>query len=297
MEIRQLKYFVEVVKWKSFSKAGEMLHITQPTISKMIKSLEDEMGVTLLDRSTKRVELTDAGEIVFRNALNLVKSIESLESELEDTLQMEKGHIRMGLPPMIGNNLIPKILAGYHKLHPQVIVQIMEDGARKVEQAVSDGDLDLGMVVLPVNETVFETLPVIEEHLVLIVYPEHRLAERQEVALEELKDEIFIFYPENFTLHFHIKEACAKAGFQLNVLYESSQWDFISEMVAEKLGIAFLPELTCQNVDPARVRIIQLKPPGIPRYLSFIWRKNAYLKFAARGFIKYAFAQIPLINT
>lgn len=293
MDIRQLTYFVEVVKWKSFSKAGKVLHITQPTISKMVKSLEDEMGVILLERSTKKVKLTDAGEIVLHHALHLVQSIENLESELADTLQMGKGHIRMGLPQMFGYNFIPKILAGFHKLYPQVIVQIMEDGARKVEQAVIDGDLDLGIAVLPVNENIFEILPIIEEHLMLVVYPEHHLACRKEIDLSELKEELFIFYPQNFTLHFHIKEACSQAGFQPNVLYESSQWDFISEMVAEKLGIAFLPECICQNLDSRRIKIIKLKPPGIPRYLAFIWRKNTYLKFATRGFIDYARSQVP----
>jgi DNA-binding transcriptional LysR family regulator len=295
MEIRQLTYFVEVVKRKSFSKAGEVLHITQPSISKMVKSMEDEMGVILLERSTKWVKLTDAGEIVFHHALHLIQSIENLESELADTQQMIKGHIRMGLPPMIGYNFIPKILAEFHKIYPQVTVQIREDGARRVEHAVIDGDIDLGIIVLPVDENIFESLPVVEEHLMLLVYPDHHLANQKVVALEELKEESFIFYPENFALHFHIKKACSLAGFQPNVLYESSQWDFISEMVAEKLGIAFLPESTCQNLDPTRIKIIPLTPPGIPRYLAFIWRRNAYLKFATRGFINYARSQVPVI--
>ncbi|MDR3598888.1 MAG: LysR family transcriptional regulator [Desulfosporosinus sp.] len=302
MDIRQLLYFAEVVKWKSFSKAGESLHITQPTISKMIKSLENELGVTLLERSTKKVELTDMGDVVYRQALNVFQSMESLEAELADVRQVQKGHIRIGFPPMIGYNFIPQILAEFHKLHPQITIQISENGARKVEQAIDEGDIDLGIVVLPVNTDVFEFLPVVEEHLMLVVHPGHQLACCKEIPLAELKNETFIFYPENFALHYHIKEACLKAGFQPNVLCESSQWDFISEMVADNMGIAFLPNSTCKNLDSSRIKVIPLAPPGIPRHLAFIWRRNTYLKFVTREFISFVKSLLedqikPIITT
>ncbi|MDQ7097114.1 LysR family transcriptional regulator [Desulfosporosinus sp. PR] len=288
MDIRQLVYFAEVVKRKGFSKAGESLHITQPTISKMIKSLEDELGLTLLERSTKKVELTDIGEVVYKHALHVVQSLESLEAELDDVRQVQKGHIRMGLLPMIGYNFISRIIAEFQKLHPQITIQILENGAREVEHCIAEGDIDLGIVVLPVSEAAFECLPVVEEHLKLVVHPTHRLASCKEIHLEELKDETFIFYPQDFALYYHIKEACLKAGFQPNVLYESSQWDFISEMVADNLGIAFLPDSICPNLDSTRIKVIPLASPGIPRHLAFIWRRNAYLKFAAREFISFA---------
>ncbi|WP_407311484.1 LysR family transcriptional regulator [Desulfosporosinus sp. SB140] len=292
MDIRQLVYFAEVVKRKGFSKAGEFLHITQPTISKMIKSMEDELGLTLLERSTKKVELTDIGEVVYKHALHIVQSMESLEAELDDVRQVQKGHIRMGLLPMIGYNFISRIIAEFQKLHPQITIQILENGAREVEHSISEGDIDLGIVVLPVSEAVFECLPVIEEHLKLLVHPTHRLANCQEIRLEELKDETFIFYPEDFALYYHIKEACLKAGFSPNVLYESSQWDFISEMVADNLGIAFLPDTICKKLDSSRIKVISLASPGIPRHLAFIWRRNAYLKFAAREFIGFVKSQL-----
>jgi Transcriptional regulator len=292
MDIRQLVYFAEVVKRKGFSKAGEFLHITQPTISKMIKNLEDELGVTLIERSTKKIKLTDTGEVVYRHALHIVQSMESLEAELDDLRQVRKGHIRMGLLPMIGYNFISRIIADFQKLHPQITIQILENGAREVEHSISEGDVDLGIVVLPVSEATFECLPVVEEHLKLLVYPEHRLASCKEIHLEELKEETFILYPENFTLYYHIREACMKVGFQPNVLYESSQWDFISEMVADNLGIAFLPDSICKNLDSSRIKVIPLAPPGIPRNLAFIWRRNTYLKFAAREFISFVRSQL-----
>ncbi|WP_088186902.1 LysR family transcriptional regulator [Desulfosporosinus sp. FKA] len=296
MDIRQLVYFAEVVKRKGFSKAGESLHITQPTISKMIKGMEDELGATLLERTTKKVELTDIGEVVYRHALNIVQSMESLEAELDDVRQVRKGYIRMGLLPMIGYNFISRIIAEFQKLHPHITIQILENGAREVEHSISAGDIDLGIVVLPVSEDVFECLPVVEEHLKLLVHPKHHLASSHEVSLEELKEETFIFYPENFALYYHIKEACQKAGFNPNVLYESSQWDFISEMVADNLGIAFLPDSICKNLDSSRIKVIPLAPPGIPRYLAFIWRRNTYLKFAAREFISFVRTQLePVI--
>lgn len=258
----------------------------------MIKNLEDELGTTLLERSTKKVELTDIGEVVYKHALHIVQSLKSLEEELDDVRQVRQGHIRMGLPPMIGYNFISRIIAEFQKLYPQLTIQILENGAREVEHSISEGDIDLGIAVLPVNEAVFEYLPVVEEHLKLLVHPKHRLARYNEIGLEELKEETFIFYPKNFALYYHIKEACLKAGFQPNVLYESSQWDLISEMVADNLGIAFLPDSICRNLDPSRIKVIPLAAPGIPRYLAIIWRRNTYLKFASREFISFVRSQL-----
>lgn len=104
MDIRQLQYFMEVARLQSFTKAAESLYITQPSISKTIRNIEEELGVTLFDRSGKKVVLTDAGRIIYEQAQPIVKSFQSLSSELGDLKNLKKGHIRLGLPPMVGSS-------------------------------------------------------------------------------------------------------------------------------------------------------------------------------------------------
>ncbi|ASR45430.1 LysR family transcriptional regulator [Paenibacillus kribbensis] len=287
LDIRHLQYFLEVARLRSFTKAAQSMFITQPTISKTIKSLEDELGVTLFDRIGKRIELTDAGKVIELQAQAIVKSFQSLSSELSDLMNLKKGHIRIGLPPMVGSSFFPSVIGEFHKAYPDVTIQLFEDGAKKVERDVGAGVLDIGVIVLPASEDMFETFLFVEEKLNLLVHPTHALAECKEVPLSALAEEAFVLFREDFTLHDRIIAECVRAGFQPRVVYESSQWDLISEMVAANLGIALLPEAICRDLDSERLRILPLVDPVIPWHLGMIWQKDRYLSFAAREWISF----------
>lgn len=288
MDIRHLQYFMEVARLQSFTKAAESLYITQPTISKTIRNIEDELGVTLFDRSNKRIELTDAGRIIYEQAQPIVKSFQSLSAELGDLKNLQKGHIRLGLPPMVGSSFFPEVIGQFHKKYPQVTMQVFEDGAKKVEKDVESGLLDVGVAVLPIDEDQFHSFSFVREKLMLLVHPSHHLSGRGAVPLAELAGESFVLFREDFALHDRIITECVRVGYQPRIVYESSQWDLISGMVAANLGIALLPETICREVDQERIRIIPLINPSIPWQLGMIWRKDRYLSFAAREWISFA---------
>lgn len=288
MDIRQMQYLIEVARFKSFTKAAEALYITQPTISKTIKSMEDELGVVLFDRVGKKIVLTDAGQIIVGQAQQIVTSFQNLVAELDDLRNLKKGHIRIGLPPMVGSSFFPKVIGQFHQKYPDISIQLFEDGAKKVESDVVGGALDVGVIVLPATAEELSSFPFVEEKLNLVVHPSHPLAERQAAELSELAQDGFVLFREDFTLHDRIINECAKAGFQPHVIYESSQWDLISEMVAVGLGITLLPETICREVDDERVRIIPLVKPIIPWKLGIVWRDDRYLSFATREWIRFA---------
>lgn len=102
MDVRQLTYFTEVAKQQSFTKAAHKLHVTQPTISKMVRQLESELGTTLLDRSSKHVQLTDAGDVVFERAIQIIQMVDEVHLALEDMEHLKTGHLTLGMPPLIG---------------------------------------------------------------------------------------------------------------------------------------------------------------------------------------------------
>ncbi|GAB6991209.1 cidABC operon transcriptional activator CidR [Paenibacillus pini] len=287
MDIRHLQYFMEVARLQSFTKAAESLYITQPTISKTIKNIEEELGVILFDRSNKKIVLTDAGQIIFEQAQPIVKSFQNLSAELGDLKNLHKGHIRLGLPPMVGSSFFPEVIGQFREKYPQVTMQIFEDGAKKVEMDVGNGLLDIGVVVLPTDDQIFHSFSFVRENLMLIVHHSHRLANRENVPLRELAEEKFVLFREDFTLHGRIISECAKEGFHPHVIYESSQWDMISGMVAANLGIALLPETICREVNKSRIRILPLDDPAIPWQLGVIWHKERYLSFAAREWIAF----------
>ncbi|OZB93454.1 LysR family transcriptional regulator [Paenibacillus sp. XY044] len=287
MDIRQLQYFMEVARLQSFTKAAESLYITQPSISKTIRNIEEELGVTLFDRSGKRVVLTDAGRIIYEQAQPIVKSFQSLSSELGDLKNLKKGHIRLGLPPMVGSSFFPEVIGQFHQRYPQVTMQIFEDGAKKVEVDVESGLLDIGVVVLPTDDSLFHSFSFVRENLMLLVHPSHRLAHRECAGLADLAEENFVLFREDFALHDRIITECVKVGFQPHIVYESSQWDLISGMVAANLGIALLPETICREINRERIRIMPLVEPVIPWQLGMIWRRDRYLSYAAREWIAF----------
>lgn len=288
MDIRQMQALIEVARLRSFTKAAEALYITQPTISKTVKAMEEELGVVLFDRVGKTIELTDAGRIIVTQAQQIVTSFQNLMSELDDLRNLKKGHLRIGLPPMVGASFFPKVIGEFHERYPDITIQLFEDGAKKVKQDVAGGALDVGVVVLPTVEAELSSFAFVEEKLNLVVHPSHPLAERESAELTELSQDGFVLFREDFTLHDRIIGECAKAGFQPHVIYESSQWDLISETVAVGLGVTLLPETICREIDDEGVRIIPLVKPVIPWKLGIVWRDDRYLSFATREWIRFA---------
>lgn len=288
MEFRQLEYFAEVANKLSFSKASQVLHVSQPTLSKMVKNLEDELGLILIDRSTRRMQLTDAGRIVQTYSDACIKSLKDLSIALSDVSHLRRGSIKLGLPPVIGVSFFPKVISEFHRLYPHVTLQLIEEGGKMVEELLLDGTIDVGVVVLPVkDEMLFDIIPLVDRELKLIVHSSHRFAKMPEVSLLDLQSEPFILFRRGFSLYHHVREACIREGFEPSVAYESSQWDFICEMVASNLGIAFLPQTVCTKIDSEEVQVVPATIPPIHWNLALIWPHAQYVSHATRSFISF----------
>lgn len=286
MDIKHLQYFIEVTKFNSFSRAADHLFITQPTISKMIKNLETELGVELFDRSRKQVALTDAGRIIFEQAKLIDKAFTNLELELDNLLGLKKGHIRIGLPPIFDAHLFLKIMGSFHEKYPGITFQLVEDGSKKIEEDVSNNLLDVGIIVLPTKEDIFNHFSFLGEDMKLILHSSHPLAKREEVNLLELSNESFILFNKDFVLNDLIISSCNSVGFFPHTISESSQPSFIQEMVASKLGISLLPESICHHLNKG-VHSIKVVNPSIRWELAIIWGKNQYLSYAANEWLQY----------
>jgi DNA-binding transcriptional LysR family regulator len=286
LDIKHLQYFIEVTNFNSFSRAAEHLFITQPTISKMIKNLETELGVPLFDRSRKKLALTDAGHIILEQAKLIDKAFRNLETELENLSGLKKGHIRIGLPPIFDAHFFLKIIGSFHELYPGITFQLVEGGSKKIEEDVGNNLLDVGVIVLPTRDDMFEHFSFMEEDLKLIIHPSHPLATEEKVNLDELADESFIMFNKDFALYDRIISSCMSAGFTPHIISESSQWAFIEEMVAWKLGVSLLPESICSHLSKD-VRAIRVVNPSISWNLAIIWGRDQYLSFAAQELLEF----------
>ncbi|TYP79548.1 LysR substrate-binding domain-containing protein [Paenibacillus methanolicus] len=287
MDLKQLLYFVTVAEAGSFTQAARKLHLTQPSLSKMVRLLEEELGVLLLDRSAKPLELTDAGAAMLKSARQVLQSVERMSGDLAEVMTLKKGKLHLGIPPMIGSTFLPPVIERFLALYPDIRLQVTERGGKRLEEDILQGELDFGMVILPVkDEAKFCIMPCLHQDLLLVTDKQHAFANRQSVQIHELEDESFVMFREDFTLHHLIKEQCLLAGYEPRIVLESSQWDFMTEMIASRYGITLLPEGICRQLDPNRFAAIAVEP-AIPWRLSMIWRKDRAMSFAAKEWIRH----------
>lgn len=292
MDIRHLKCFATVAEHLSFTKASEILHITQPTISKMVKNLEEELNITLFHRSPK-IQLTDVGEILYKQAKEILILFENIESELEDITTLKKGVIKIGIPPIVGASFFPKLIGEFKKIYPNIEIQMVEVGSKKIESLVNEGVLDIGVVcTLPAEKENFNMFSFVKSPLVLIVNSDHKLAQRKIVRYKELKNEPFILYRKDFSLYDVIINRCIKNNFYPKIVCESSQRDFIVEMVAENIGVSLLDEKTYTQIAVKPIKAIKLEEPNIYLHLFVIWKKNRYISFASREWLKFVSSKV-----
>jgi DNA-binding transcriptional LysR family regulator len=291
LDIKHLQYFIEVTKFNSFSRAADHLFISQPTISKMIKNLEEELGVELFDRSRKQVTLTDAGRVILEQAKLIDKAFKNLQLELDNLLGLKKGHIRIGLPPIFNAHHFLSIMGSFHEKYPGITYELVEDGSKKIAEEVNSNLLDVGVIVLPTQEELFDHFSFMEEDMKLLVPALHPLAERETVNLTELKNESFILYNKDFVLNDLIISSCNRVGFYPHTISESSQRSFIEEMVASKLGISLLPESICSGLNK-HVKALKVINPSISWNLAIIWKKNQNLSYAAKEWLEYTIKRL-----
>ncbi|MFL8938870.1 cidABC operon transcriptional activator CidR [Rossellomorea oryzaecorticis] len=286
MDIRHLKYFIEVTRFKSFTRAADHLFVTQPTISKMIRNLEEELGVELFDRSRRQLVLTDAGRAILQQAQTIDKAFENIQHELDDIIGLQRGHIRIGLPPIMDAGHFIRVLGEFHKLYPRITFQLIENGTKRIEEDIMSDQLDVGIAVLPVSGDDFHHFSFMKEELLAVIPPSHKFARRKQIKMEELEEESFILFNKDFALNDRIKAACKEAGFMPQVVSESSQWDFIGKMIEAELGISILPA-SVYSLLKEDLTAIKVVKPVIEWDLAIIWRKNQYLSYATSEWLKF----------
>lgn len=289
MNLRTLRTFVEVVRQGSFSQAADVVSLTQSTVSKAVKTLEDELGTPLLSRIGHRSELTAAGEIVYRRALTLLAERNDLLTELNDLRGLKGGVLRIGLPPVGSGALFAAMFTQYRARYPDIDIQLTEHGASKLHECLASGEVELA-ALLKMNSfsEEFDYQDVRIEPVVVVIAANHPLAKRKRVVIEDLAETPFILFEAGFALNTMIKLACDRKGVTPKVTARSGQVDFIVDLVSAGLGVAFLPRMLAQKHYHDGIRLVALNEPDTDWHMVLAWRKNAHLSPAAEAWLTLA---------
>lgn len=285
MDIKALRYFVELIEQQSFTRASERLFVTQPTISKMIRSLEQEIGHPLLHRQGHRFWLTEAGHIVLTRAQEILAQMSQLQAELTDLTQLKTGQLRLGIPPMVGH-LYADIIGQYRAAYPNVEITIVEYGGRKIEQAVLEGELDVAITMLSENEPSDLSSLTLDSYPIYAVLPNcHPWSSVTHIDWLTLKEQPFYLYTKEFILSDYIQQQCHNCGFSPQVAARSSQWDFLVALVKGGVGVTFLPEPICNRIQNDGL-LTKAITPSITWTLGVIWHNQRYLARTTEAWIQ-----------
>ncbi len=287
MNLKSLKIFVETVNSQSFSLAAVRLFMTQPTLSKIIKSLEEELGTALFKKGEagrkREVVLTYTGELIYQHALNILSEHEKIYNTIEQVKLLKKGKLTLGLPPL-GSVLFSSLIALFHKQHPDIQLSFLEVGSNSIEEAIADKRIDVGILLGNFRPT-FASIPVVDSAMCLLSIKDSQWRNRKTVNLIELKEESFLLFSDTFTLNSMIIKAANTVGFEPKVVCKSSQWDFIAKMVESNMGIALLPQIYCQQLDQEKFNTAVLENPGLNWTLSMAWNTTIAMSPATRAWL------------
>lgn len=292
MELRQLRYFVEVAHKQHFTKAAERLNIAQPALSQQIRQLEHELGVSLFERTSRRVHLTSAGSALLIRAERILAEIEWAQKEMQEYSGLVRGRVVIGALQSLEAFRFPTLLARFHTHYPGIEIVLREEATEQLVALLSSGQLDLSIIQIidnswpqPVNALPVVTEKLLDEELVLVVAPEHPMAGRRGVAMEELRDEPFISFKSGSGLKHAIMQRSIAAGFTPRMLLESGELSTIRLLVAEGLGISILPRSVAEASGKA-LAVVSLDPPSV-RTLLLAWHTNVYHTPASTAFLTF----------
>ncbi|MCU7798106.1 MAG: LysR family transcriptional regulator, partial [Candidatus Thiodiazotropha sp. (ex Myrtea spinifera)] len=203
MDLKQLRYFRSVIEQGGFTAAARQLHVAQPAISIAIRKLEEQLGMTLLHRSDRQITPTVEGEVLLRHATKLLDLAATAELEMQELRGLTKGEVRVGIPSMLGSYYFPPILMGFKHRHPELRLTVYEQGTRRLQQMIHDGELDLGVVVADSPPEDLETRLLTREEMVACVPADHPFAKRDSISRDEFfRQELVVFKPGYFLREF-----------------------------------------------------------------------------------------------
>ncbi|MDQ6775338.1 MAG: LysR substrate-binding domain-containing protein [Actinomycetota bacterium] len=289
MELRQLRYLLALAEERHFTRAAARAHIAQPALSQQIRRLEDEVGLPLVERTTRRVALTDAGELLVDRARRILAEVDAAQSELEALRGVQRGHVTVGAMHTMGPVDVSLVLAIFHERHRGVELTVREQSSEELAEMLRVDELDLAF--LSVTERIeshgLGLQQLVSEEIVAVLPADHPLAGRHRIRMAELSGERFISYRDGSRLREVLVSAGRDAGYEPHVTLESNESQRIRRLVARGLGVAILPRSDAESPG-ADTAAVTLTSPGLTRDITLAWREGRRHAPAAAEFLELA---------
>ncbi|WP_026691981.1 LysR family transcriptional regulator [Peribacillus kribbensis] len=278
MELKQLKYFIEVARLEHFSKAAEELHVAQSALSRQIGLLEKELGVELFQREGRNVKLTLIGRIFSEQAVIALKAIEHAKQMVDEYLDPERGTIRIGFPSSLAGSTLPAIISAFKREYPEVKFHLRQGSYPFLKEGIKNREIDLAFIgPVPTHDPDLHADILFSEHFFALLPEKHPLAGRECLSLNELAEDAFVLFPEDFILRKIVVDSCHQAGFRPFIPFEGEDLDTLKGLVSAGIGISILPETTLNGNLPVGTIKLPIIQPEVKRTVGVIVPKNRQL--------------------
>lgn len=288
MDLRQLRFFLEIANCGGFTKAAEKLYIAQSALSTAIKNLEDELGTELFSRKNKRVTLTPEGELLAEHAVRILRMMDRAHQEIGDMKNLMKGEVRVGLTPMLSSFFFPKIIASFKRKYPNMRLSIIGDSARNLRRRIENGELDIGVIVGDAPESL-DSHSILREEIIACVSKNHRFAGNRTMPLKDLLNEPLLLFGNGYSIREIIDEAARREGMTITPAAESNLFSLLRSLAKEELGVAFLLKMAVIN--DSDITAVSCSPQLFIN-MSIAWKKNTALSAANKVFIQFIINEV-----
>lgn len=275
MELRQLRYFIEVAEREHVTEAAEHLHVAQSAVSLQISKLEAELGVVLFERVGRNVKLTAIGEVFLYHIKKAMKNLEYAKEKIDEYLDPEKGTIKIGYPTSLASYLLPTVVSAFKTKQPKVAFHLRQGSYTSLIDSVKSGDIDLAFIgPVPARDPELNTHILFTESISALLPSTHPLASRKSVSLGELREDDFVLFPRGYVLREMAIDACKQSGFSPKITSEGEDMDAIKGLVSAGIGVSLLPESTFYDSSPRFTTRVQLENQMVRRTVGIITPKN-----------------------
>lgn len=277
MNLRDLKYLVALSDHKHFGRAAAASFVSQPTLSTQIKKLEEELGVSLVERAPRRVMLTPVGRDIAERARKVIADVEQMSEIARRSQDPEAGSVRLGLFPTLGPYLLPHVVPGLRKRFPRLELLLVEEKTDQILARLRDGRLDAGLLALPIHDDQLHVEPLFDEPFLLAVPQEHPMAGRDSLDLHDLDDQHLLLLEEGHCLREQALDVCRLAGADERDGFRATSLETLRQMVASGVGITLLPMLSVQPPVPPSpdIHLLRFNGESPHRQIGMLWRRSS----------------------
>ncbi|MEV5892626.1 LysR family transcriptional regulator [Nonomuraea fuscirosea] len=283
MQFQQLAYFVAVAEARHFTQAAERMRVAQPSLSKQIKALETDLGAPLFSRARGNVTLTAAGEALLPLARRILADADTARQEVAELAGLRRGRVRLGATPSLCAGLLADALARFHRAYPGIELLVEEGGSRDLIRALARGQLDLSLIIMPLqsDDPSLVTEEILRENLV-VVCPSHEQIKGPYLRIEDLRGRAMVMFRRGYDVREATLAACRQAGFEPRFAVQGGEMDAVLRFVEAGLGVAVVPSMVLDG-RPGLLGT-PLAPPGLSRTIALAHRKDVEPTRAAQAF-------------